>query len=99
METLLLTDKAGAYTYLYLNTQIFVFVFENPQDEIFVFISDWRIWVYLTNIFLQIHFSFVYFNTTEIDNPPNSLYYLLLQYAPSVNMFKLCNVNRKIVVK
>ena len=54
------------YLYLYLNTQIsvfvFVFVFENPQDEIFVFVFDRRIWVYLTNIF-QIHFSFLHFNT------------------------------------
>ena len=43
--------------YLYLNTQIsvFVFVFENPGDEIFVFVFGWRIWVYLANIF-QDHF-------------------------------------------
>ena len=50
---------SNMYLYLYLNMQIsvFVFIFEKPPDEIFVFVFDWRIWVYLTNIF-QIHFSF-----------------------------------------
>ena len=47
-----------------------IFVFENRQDEIFVF--DCRIWLYLTNIF-QTHFSFLHSTAVEIYNPPKFL--------------------------
>ena len=51
-----LSEGLGSNTYLYLNTQIsvLVFVFEKPQDEIFMFVFDWHIWVYLTNLIKRI---------------------------------------------
>ena len=47
----------NTYSYLYSNTQIFVFVFEKYQIGVFVFVFERCIWTYLKNVFqIQLQF-------------------------------------------